>query len=717
MSILRLEDLLSKLPKGPSLRLEQKSHPAVSLPSIDTAFLQPGLREIEGTAEIQKCPIVVISAPGAVGKSALAQHISAQKNLFLWDLSRLKLGDNSFIGTIANCFGTTSLALVLKDLEQASTGFVFDALDEAEILSGWQRVENFLDELCKYTKSANKPCIVLLARSESASLVSLYLRMNDVSFFVLEIDYFTEEQSKVFISLQMKKLSIDRQHAELYDRYLKFILPFNNAIDAIYQAIYQAFSYKDGNAWADNSIKSFLGYAPVLQAIGAYMATFTNFQDVPKAVKADFFDAKDSDIASKIMDDLLKREQGKLLGALRARKIPGSETWNEWERLYSAPEQLERMLHFVLGNTDVAKLESDGSLPGWLIDNYRDAVKTMLPQHPFIRKAGFAGPAFRDYALANLLKSNHSNTRKMTRSILQLPTYVATPLLLQFYKADGTELIWGEDAGFFYESVSSRDTITNLSSAIIMLPPSVSGNKLHAFELFDDESIENGTVITLYIRNSTATNIVFNRRMRNALLSVDGTLTLGHESNDFEITDSEILCKNLELRSSTLIVQSAYIGQATTIRAKEYTQIPPTLEIRKRGPGALFVSWPSAKQHPWSSFAYEGNGDSKDEFGLDAYLGLRRIFTWFKRDKKIDLARHQDLIRNAAVGDNRLRQLLLQYLIELQIIFEDHPLLKVNTQLMSRFGINYSDLRKCNKTQSIDSFLMSFRKWIDKKAG
>jgi len=717
MTVLKLEELIVRLPKGPSLPLEDHGHPSVSLPIIDNTFLHPHLKVIEGDSADWDSPIVVISAPGAVGKTSLASYIAASKNLFLWDLSRLKLGDNSFIGTIADCFGINSLSHILKDLEHGLIGFIFDALDEAQVLSGWQRVESFLNELCKFSKSTNKPCIVLLARSETASLIALHLQICRVPYKLLEIDYFNEEQAKEFILLQIKRFSTDRKKPELFSRCTQHQIHFQKAIESIFSTIYNAFSYNDKNAWDSLSIKSFLGYAPVLQAIAAFLSNLTNFQDVTAILDDGLLDVKTTRIVSRIMEDLLKREQGKLIGALKERKIPGSTTWDNWQILYSPGEQIERMLDFIQGNTGASIIESNTTIPGWLIEHYNDAVKTLLPQHPFIRNSVFTGPAFRDYVFAHLLKSSSPTKRKQTRSLLQVSTYVATPLFVQFYIADGTDLIWGEDAGFFYESVASRDTISNLSSAITVIPPSVSGNALHVFELYEDGSVEDNATIFLYIRKDTSTNIVFNRRIKNALLSVEGKVTLGNESNDFEISDCEIVSTEFELRSNNLIVQSTNTGQSTIIKALAYTQVAPVVDIQRKGPGSVYVSWPGSKQYPWSNYANEAKGDNKDDFSTDAYLALRRIFTWFKRDKKVDLARHKDLIQNAVVGDNPLRQLLLDYLIETEIIFRDHPLLKINVLAMSRHGINYSDLRKCKKNQSIDSFLLSFRKWIDKKAG
>jgi hypothetical protein len=151
MTNLDVDDLLTKLPAGTNLALTDKSHSAVTCPPHDPSFLRPPLRIVEGGEEIWP-PLILISAPGAVGKTAFAKYIASQKGYFLWDLGHLKLGDNSFVGTVAQCFGAANLQSILKSLGAASAGFVFDALDEAELLSGWQRLESFLERSEKMSR-------------------------------------------------------------------------------------------------------------------------------------------------------------------------------------------------------------------------------------------------------------------------------------------------------------------------------------------------------------------------------------------------------------------------------------------------------------------------------------------------------------------------------------------------------------------------------------
>lgn len=141
-----LDELLNRLPNGTQLPLKANADPALSIPMLSFQFIRPPLKE-EELFENTNVPIIVVSAPGAVGKSALAQYIAEQKLCPLWDLSKLTLGTNTFQGTLARSYDLRQLPQVVDDLASGKILFVLDAFDEVEIISGWQRVEEFLNEI------------------------------------------------------------------------------------------------------------------------------------------------------------------------------------------------------------------------------------------------------------------------------------------------------------------------------------------------------------------------------------------------------------------------------------------------------------------------------------------------------------------------------------------------------------------------------------------
>ena len=77
MRLMHSDALLSGLPVCVQPPLQPGHHPSLSQPKPDELYVRPMLRcatDLEGAVS---GPIVLVSSPGAVGKSALAGHIAA----------------------------------------------------------------------------------------------------------------------------------------------------------------------------------------------------------------------------------------------------------------------------------------------------------------------------------------------------------------------------------------------------------------------------------------------------------------------------------------------------------------------------------------------------------------------------------------------------------------------------------------------------------------
>jgi hypothetical protein len=137
--------------------------------SAKPIFIHPKLKVVKDEAN---CPIIIVSAPGAVGKTTFAKYFAFEKKAFYWDLSKIKLGDNTFIGTLANTFGAHNLSKVIFDIGQGNISFFIDAFDEAEIISGWDGVEKFIREIYGFCKSSPKTNMFCSQDQKQQSLFS-----------------------------------------------------------------------------------------------------------------------------------------------------------------------------------------------------------------------------------------------------------------------------------------------------------------------------------------------------------------------------------------------------------------------------------------------------------------------------------------------------------------------------------------------------------------
>lgn len=129
----------------------------------DFKYVQPTY-QIADEALIRRSRYLVIAAPGALGKSAFGLHLAQTKNAMLWDLAKLRLGSNTFIGSVLQAIGAANLADFLSSIDSGETTLVFDAFDEAELHSGWTGIQEFLKEIVSYTKNAKPASVVFLGK-------------------------------------------------------------------------------------------------------------------------------------------------------------------------------------------------------------------------------------------------------------------------------------------------------------------------------------------------------------------------------------------------------------------------------------------------------------------------------------------------------------------------------------------------------------------------
>jgi hypothetical protein len=717
-----IERLLAILPEGTRLPLVPGTDPALSLCQLDSTFLKPPLRAIKAPSGGKFPPILIISAPGAVGKTALAKFIAAEKKCHLWDLSQLILGDNTFVGSLAKSFGPKNLATLLGNLSSGTALFVLDAFDEAEVLSGWQRIESFLGELLTYVERSPRPCLILLARSETSTLISFALddlitqrNSGEAKYAIYEIDYFNEAQSREFVRLQLDRIAANRND-ERQPQHRRHVEPFERALTAVFSSLYNTLSIEQDSAWSSRAARSFMGYAPVLQAIASYLSDFDNFLEVEKQLALGGPMANGTNLVCSLMRQLLEREQEKVQAAIKRKNMPEAAQWQKWEILYKPSEQIRRALLYVTKDQAAAEVTGDSTLPQWLVRPYSEALRSLLPQHPFLHESQFSGPAFRDYVLARLL--TEEQLADAVKAELDSPTYVPTPLFVQFYSDLSKGIAPGDHAGYLYESAVSRHGLDSQVRTIIVSPTSDESlsEGQHWFEVFEDGEIESDASpsltsgIALNLAVSEDRPVVFSRRLRHAYINVQGRLVLGNSGNEFEISDSEIACSTLELRSNVLVARVHERGNRVAIEAAECIQIPAVVKVELKGQGALVISWPGGERYPWAMY-YHHQIPSETKDAVGAMMALRRILTWFKKDKRADLARYKMLIDNVAVGHSEVRQQMLQYLLSQKIVVIDEPLYKLDLPKARQAGINWIDLRQVTVTESLGKFLEKFLKW------
>lgn len=679
-----LNNLLDRLPRGSSLPLLPKN--TAILNPFTAWFVRPPLVS-EDPEPVPNAPIVIIGAPGAVGKSALAHFIAREKQCHVWDLSKLVLGANTFIGTLLKSFEMSEVPNLIRQLQRGETLFVLDAFDEAEIASGWQRVEIFLEEIYEVVKDAKQPCIVMTARSDTAYYMSIHL--DDLNkkagrqkkcYSSYRIDYFPEAQSMDFIQ------------GFLRSKRKKEVPTLKDAIVTVFRKFYSVLGQDDlGSPWQNDKVRSFLGYAPVLQAISNFIAQHDNYMEVVQH----FGDSRDgASLVIQIMISLLQREQEKVVRKIKesAGGSGGAWTDEDWSRLYTPIEQLKRL--FAYHHRDIQKAWNnidqycEIDLPEWCKPHYRETLRSFLPQHPFLIEGKFAGPAFAEYAYAVLLGEDDfsDEVRRKLDSSSVGDTYILSPLFSEIFMVLREREIPASMCGYLYESVISRQTRKKDYWLDLF---QISENELvFIITSSNEEEILN---CKLVLQNNQP--IIFPRQLANARIETNGEVILGspNNRNDFELVNSSIVAEKIRFYTSSLVVRN-YEPTHLALVESNHIEYPESFSIDCNNKDSFIVR-SSPLPFPWSEY-YKGDALRQSNEDEDRYASALRTILMFFRKGGVGFARHRKYIENVIVGRAPVRNAVLNYLVEVRLLTYNDFVYMLDWQRLNSIGINWEQLRR-----------------------
>lgn len=640
--------MLDFLPKGVSF--DHAATPFEIRPS-QSRYISPSASTKAG--EPRTARFVVCSSAGAVGKSALAAYLVRENNAVGLDLSKFRLGTNSFVGTLVQIFGAGHLASVLSAIQSGEMVLVFDALDEAEIHSGREGVEIFLREVVQYCGSGG-PSVVFLGRPDSASRVCALIEGMGSEVALVEIGYFSKQAAAEFCFASYERARAAKPATETV---------FKEKLQDFFRSGLSA-SGGDGDTWDDADAR-FYGYAPVLQAVATVLAGQDNLhayefhRDKPRGAFVD-----------EVMRSILARERDKFW--------QNAETMGLKERLpenlYSLDDQILRLLKLSVqeaGWDEVQCVHLEDA------EAVRAAVRSFLPQHPFISVDGaglneFSGPAFRDYCLARAFCSDSEGSRDFAEYYWVDRSPVTSAVLFDVYAYLGNGVVAAEHVDALYFSFSS-----------------LTGKSDCSLDLYDSE----GKTVLVMERDGefvefevSPGQISISNMLSNARIDCERRIYLD-AVDVLEIADSEIDAGVLEVAASALGVS----GDVSLVSREFVTRKGTPISLRLRAADSeLGVNFPGDDGYPWASHRVDSaQQDDGDEARRVSHV-INRILRTFRKHARSEFARYRDLVRKHFVGQSRDAQAAFEFLLTIGAVFERGNLYVLNTNVLDEHAIQWA---------------------------
>jgi hypothetical protein len=515
------------------------------------------------------------------------------------------VGTGTLWGSLARAFGPSELNNVIGRAATGDLVLVIDALDEAEMHAGGDAFDAFLVELRDMFASPRPmPGAVILGRTETIDYVEMFLKGSvPVSRYrILDFDrglayrFVDRRLDTGSISDSSFMAGLQHKHEKLYQNARRRLFDF--LIDRLMPDRERSDTgLEDESSVWPTRITSFLGYAPVLEAVAEYLASYaSNFPALISELDSMETDPYHSGNAqwhmlNAIVVRLLKREQQKVVTQFR--KLIPQSIEIDWAGVYDPEEQCSHVLGRISHNVGLQDTVAD--IPPALMSRYRDVLKNAVPNHPFFGKVhGYANVVFRDYVHAWGLCSENAVVKTAVRSELRSNDYLPSPLLGPFILAgsadDSLPVVDGEDVGFIYESLLTQGETDLYLFAEPNEPADV-------FIGADPEA----DVAVFQIRHPD-NGIQFWRRLLRAQIRGELVVELGLAERSFSLgPDVSVECVIINVPCRAIRVYTEE-SRGVQLSASGYVGGPIEAEVSRVGSGELTVAWDDVR-YPWVQFA------------------------------------------------------------------------------------------------------------------
>ena len=660
--------------------------------STDPAFVEPTVRLIHGDPWVSR--VIVIAAPGAVGKSTLARAISAKTGATLVDLARTDpLGGNFFVGGIANAFGHRALV----DASEGRIALVVDALDEAQLRSGAEGFSAGLNDLCKIVQHSSALPAALLGRAAAAEEAWLILSEAGIETCLLEIEFFDDQQAITYLARRLPALADTREATKLAfaSHGPKFV------------ELAVATREKLTNTSGGREMR-FAGYAPVLDAICTYALDEEELN--PSARLAEAAAEGPISLVERIARSILEREHGKLVDQVDALP-PGLDG----STLYTPEEQLGRIVAKLFG---AAPPSSSQIADADFRQVYDRMVSEFVPQHPFFSaRGGPSSAAFAAYALVWAITSGAAPAA--ARRALAAQPGMGAGLYFEMYmswlssEADGPKLLDLADVGPLYASLSSQAMRGETPMLEISGEPDTNTVDV-TFEMVPSASHPEDKSRIYGPYQSTTDSIVEFRGLVGGLhivapISViigDGQAASITAPVQIEIDLLEIDGRDLRVFKSTFVATEPLGDQVSLVAAD--ASVSRVERISMHG-AILSVTFPGSHTYPWADHSIDPQ-PAPDERIASLRRRARRILTSFRSHSKGALVRlaakieHVRMIKEGPDGPKLLERLKADGILTLfdaSKFYELHP-----EKLAAAFNMDYQALQQQRWTREADDYLL-----------
>jgi hypothetical protein len=655
-------------------------------PGITDGFVEPALSLKIGDPATSD--VIIVAAPGAVGKTTFAKTIAHLFGLAYVDLAETTpIGGNFFSGGITRAFGKDAL----NAASQGRLGLVVDGLDEAQMRITPEGFAAGIEDLATLTEMKSPP--VLFGRSLAAEETWLTLSAAGRRPCLLEIDFFDDVRAENFIATRMATLAkgspkLSGAFGSHRDRFIALGIETRRRLVSV---------------GGSDSIR-FTGYAPILDAICSFALDEDELN--PQSKLSHLNGQTQIQLINAVCDAVLLREQAKVVSQLVA-QFPGEDP-NLIRSLYGPNDQRARLSAALLGSATPAVPALKSAALGRA---YIDMVGRFFPSHPFFDGTG-KRPANAVFAADLLVDSLVAPQRKdaalqSARADQRLITGLIFDLYVERITTSSSEMPL-QDVGLLYEALKAQTGAQQRATLEITQADESDADIAVQFEIVNRANPETPERLYGPFKSSAQTPLELRTPMSNVFVSAAIWATLGDSAGLLIDAPCEVDVSALTIAAKQVLVQRSpdTASDASVALLAEEADTMSVQDVTVQG-ATLLVSWPNARQHPWINFAYEPPAAASPD--LEFMRGrLRKILTAFRSHSKGALVRLAAKINHLRTTKDTRGVFLVQRLLSDGVLssFEAGKFYVLNARKLAELvNINYHALQLKQYTKELDSYL------------
>ena len=602
----------------------------------------------------QESSLLLVSAPGAVGKTTLARQIAYSTGSVYIDLAEAApVGANTLIGGIAN-------SGLYQDWIDGSIAVLIDGLDEARLKVTQEAFDAFLMDVANQSVNRSMPTVLF---GRTGAVIHAWIALTEIAQNVpiLEIGYYGTAEAIDFTEAALRTSKADT----------RFQAVERGAITLLLQQLREQTA---------NEESRFAGYAPVLQAVARQVESESD----PQGLIARLNRGEHSVTLQSIALALLEREQAKL----RTLQLQDG-TLND--RLYAPDEQLARLAAYVYNGArpELPNMSTEDE------QTYTTALETWVPEHPFLDGGrGFSSAVFGAMVITKALMVSDISESALQRELGS--GAAANPFLFDFYTASDDSYLRPEHIGAIYASLRANLSLGEGASLSIYGPEAIE----------DEDDLKADVDFVLTRQERSPSELLFETdsegkiRLGTHVEDVDifmpmAKVEIGPGNESVLVSPVNIQCKELTMRTHRVIIEGPALQDeqlnAVYLEAASFdsNSAPSSVHVR---PSNLKVdaSWPGVRNHPWTRYA-SSPLPTKDPRIDEALRRLRQFVIAFRSHGRGRLARSARKIESTRMIKGT-GEIVLNLLLREKIVSLEHPRYFLDpAQLAEVVGTTYSD--------------------------